>query len=81
MPSPIDPDATPMVIIPLEEAADVMTIRLASLYVNDGNTHWLLTMPRFLAFYHLTPSDYWNLTVAEHEILEAALPKAKPDGG
>ena len=66
-----------VLIIPLEEAADVMTIRLASLYVNDGNTHWLVTMPRFLAFYHLTPDDYWNLTVAEHEILEKAL----PDGG
>ena len=80
--NPIKEDSVPMVIIPLEEASDVLSIRVAALYVDDGNRFWLETMPQIIATYHLTPNDYWDLTVAEHQMLHTALqqPEAS-DGG
>lgn len=46
---------------------------LAKRYTLDVGAWWDQTMPRLMQAYHLSIDDYWDLTVADHAALAAAI--------
>lgn len=46
-----------------------LPLRRAVIYSDDAGALWTQAMPAVLARTHMTPGDYWNLTVAEAALL------------